>query len=221
MKKLLSAFVALVMVCALCVCACAEELYSMTATQGQYQESVAFPATLVMQDGFSRISTNWVGGNEYDAIINAINTPDTCIEVVYTGTISQFIIQTQNGEGIDTAVDVTGAESDGKNIAVISCADIIAAMPIACANDNVGWGNIAFICEDGTVLESFKVITAVSAPAEDVASAPEAPVEDTISDLDASSEKNDTSAAPAETGIVLCLLPMAAAAVAAVISKRR
>lgn len=223
MKKVLSIVLALAMVCALSISVFADELYSMTATQGQDQDGVALPGALTMSDGYSRIATNWVsGGAEYSAIINAINTEGTSLVITYTGSISQFIIQTQNGEATDKAIDLAPVEVDGKNVATISCADIVAAMPTGCANNDVGWGNIALICEDGAVLESFKIVTgAVEAPAETTV-----PADDTPAETDAPAEDNAPAAetaapAPANTGIVLAVLPMAIAAAAVVASKRR
>lgn len=226
MKKVLSIVLALVMVCALSVSVFADELYSMTTTQGQDQEGISLPGALTMSDGYSRIATNWVGGgSEYSAIIEAINTADTSLVITYTGNISQFIIQTENGGDTDSAIDLAPVEADGKNVATISCADIVAAMPTACANDNVGWGNIALICEDGAVLESFKIVTgAVAAPAENAA-----PVEDNTPAEASDETPAETTApaaetaapAPAKTGIVLAVLPMAVAAAAVVVSKRR
>lgn len=223
MKKVLSIVVALVMVCALSIGVCAEEIYSMATTQGQNQESLALPGELTMSDGYSRIATNWVGGgSEYSAIISAINTPDASLVITYNGNISQFIIQTQNGEATDKAIDLAPVETDGKKVATISCNDIIAAMPTGCANNDVGWGNIALICEDGAVLESFKIVTgAAEAPAETTV-----PADDTPAETNAPAEDNAPAAetaapAPANTGIVLAVLPMAIAAAAVVASKRR
>lgn len=230
MKKILSVLLALAMVCALSVSVFAEEeIYSMTATQGQNQEDLALPATLTMSDSFSRIATNWVGGGtEYNAIIEAINTPDASIVVTYTGNITKFLIQTEKGTE-DGTVELNPVVVDGKNVAVIPCSDVIAAMPFACANTDVGWGNIAFICEDGAVLESFKVVTGAAAPAGDPVPADDsdAPADDAAeAPADTTAPAEDTTAPaetsePADTGIVLAVLPMAVAAAAVVISKRK
>lgn len=228
MKKILSVLLALAMVCALSVSVFAEEeIYSMTTTQGQNQEDLALPATLTMSDSFSRIATNWVGGGtEYSAIIEAINTPDASIVITYTGNITKFLIQTEKGTE-DGTVELNPVVVDGKNVAVIPCSDVIAAMPFACANTDVGWGNIAFICEDGAVLESFKVVTGAVAPAGDPVPADDttAPAEDATAPVEAPAEAPAETPAetsePADTGIVLAVLPMAIAAAAVVISKRK
>ncbi|HIV10285.1 MAG TPA: hypothetical protein IAD28_01120, partial [Candidatus Faeciplasma avium] len=98
MKKIIAIAVSVVMVLAASVCVFAEEeLYSMTTTQGQYQESLPIPGPIVMQEAYSIIATNWVGGgSEFNAILNAINTPDSTLIITYTGTINQFIIQSEN-----------------------------------------------------------------------------------------------------------------------------
>ena len=222
MKKVLSVLLALIMVCALSVSVFAEEVvYSMTTTQGQNQEALDLPATLTMSDSFSRIATNWVGGGtEYNAIIEAINTPDASIVITYTGSITKFLIQTEKGTE-DGTIELAPVEVDGKNVATIPCSDVIAAMPFACANTDVGWGNIAFICEDGAVLESFKIVTGAEAPA--------APADDTTAPADDAADTTapvetapaDETSAPADTGIVLAVLPMAIAAAAVVVSKRK
>lgn len=223
MKRVLSVLLALIMVCALSVSVFAEEvIYSMTTTQGQNQEALDLPATLTMSDSFSRIATNWVGGGtEYNAIIEAINTPDASIVITYTGSITKFLIQTENGAE-DGTVELAPVEVDGKNVATIPCSDVIAAMPFACANTDVGWGNIAFICEDGAVLESFKIVTGAEAPAAAPADDTTAPADD-AADTTAPVETAPAAetSTPADTGIVLAVLPMAMAAAAVVISKRK
>lgn len=223
MKKVLSVLLALIMVCALSVSVFAEEVvYSMTTTQGQNQEALDLPATLTMSDSFSRIATNWVGGGtEYNAIIEAINTPDASIVITYTGSITKFLIQTEKGTE-DGTVELAPVEVDGKNVATIPCSDVIAAMPFACANTDVGWGNIAFICEDGAVLESFKIVTGAEAPAAAPADDTTAPADD-AADTTAPVETApaDETSTPADTGIVLAVLPMAIAAAAVVVSKRK
>ncbi len=223
MKKILSVILALVMVCALSVSVFAEEeIYSMTTTQGQNQEALDLPATLTMSDSFSRIATNWVsGGTEYNAIIEAINTPDASIVITYTGNITKFLIQTEKGTD-DGTIELAPVVVDGKNVATIPCSDVIAAMPFACANTDVGWGNIAFICDDGAVLESFKVVTGAVAPASDPVPADDtaAPADDTTAPAEDTTAPAETTT-PADTGIVLAVLPMAIAAAAVVISKRK
>lgn len=222
MKKILAIAVALVLAMALTVSVFAEDVvYEMTTTQGQEFEGKTLPTELVMNDGYCRLATNWVGGgSEYSAIIAAINTADATLVITYTGTISQFIIQTENG-GSDTPIDLVPTEVDGKNVAAIACADIIAAMPVGCGNDNVGWGNIAVIGEDGAMIESFKVVTgyaAAAAPAEDNTPAPE-PAADTTPEPAPAKTETPAPSAP-QTGLALAVVPAVMALAAVAVSKK-
>ena len=234
MKKLLAIALAVVMVFALTVSVFAEEVvYSMTETGGQYMESISLADGAVLDGGSdgigARIATNWVGGGTvYSAIVEALQTADAVVRITYTGEITQIGFQTENGEmEFADVTDVT--EVDGKNVAIVPCADIVAAAPVAIANDNVGWGNFMLVYADGTVLYGFEVVTGYEAAAEPEATEdePEATEDEPeVTEPEATEPEAAPEAAPAPapsapaTGLALAVIPAVMALAAVAVSKK-
>ena len=229
MKKLLAIAMAVVMVFALSVSVFAEDVvYTMTTTQGQGMESSDLAGGAAFStgdngDNYARIATNWVnGGATYGEILAAVQTSGAVIRLTYTGTVTTIGFQTEQGsyEMVDVT-DVT--EVDGKNVAIIPCADIVAAAPVAVANDNVGWGNFMVDYTEGGMLYGFEIVTGyeAAAPADD---AVEVPVDDAV-EAPAAEEAPAEAPAPAPapapaTGLALAVVPAVMALAAVAVSKK-
>ena len=232
MKKILAIALAMVMVLALSVSVFAEDvIYSMVTTGGQGMESLAVADGAAFSSGdngdnYGRLATNWVGGGSvYNEVLAAVQTAGAVIRITYTGDITTIGFQTEQGsyEMIDVT-DVT--EVDGKKVAIVSCDDIVAAAPVAIANDNVGWGNFMVDFTEGGVLYGFEVVTgyeAAAAPAEDTTPAETAPAEDTTP-----AETTPAEAVPAPaptpapaTGLAIAVVPAVIALAAVAVSKKR
>ncbi len=219
MKKILSIAVAMIMVLALSVCAFADEIvYTMASTQGQDTENAALADGVAMAstqgDSYCRISTNWVGGgSEWNAIIAAVQTEGAYIKLTYTGTLNSVVFQSENGS-YETTSDFVVTEGE-KNVAMVSCADIVANSPVALSGDFGGWANFMLDTTDCT-LYGFEVVIPDAAPAEtpaETTSEPETPAEPAV--------EAPAQETPAKTGVVLAVLPMAVAAAALALSKKR
>lgn len=138
-----------------------KDIYKMKTTGGQEFNDKELPVDLE-QGGWTRLSTNWVNGDMYNKIIEALNNPEATLEITYTGTIKQFVIQTEKGGA--ESIDLAPKDVNGKNVATIPCADIVKAMPFGTANKDVGWGNISLAECDNAKLESFAIYVIEEVP---------------------------------------------------------
>ena len=237
MKKILAIAVAVMMVMALTVSVFAEEvIYSLGEkdTLGQHLETVTIGGGGVLPaddpDGVgSRIATNWVNGSTFDAILAAIKTDGAVVRITYTGTIKAIGYQSSYGtESFVNVTDVT--EVDGKNVAIIPCADIAAAAPDV-MNGGYDWCNF-MVTQDGEVtLLAFEVVTGYeAAPAADEAAADDAapaddaaadaPADDAAAEAPAADEAPAAEAAAPSTGLALAVIPAVVAMAAVAVSKK-
>lgn len=235
MKKILAIALALVMVFALTVSVFAEEVvYKMadTDTLGQLLEDVAIgdgtPIT-IDHDEYgvgARIATNWVGGGAtWNAILDAVKVDGAVLKLTYTGTITGIGFQTDaGGDEFTPVTDVTVV--DGKNVAIIPCADIVANAPNATSGDFGGWGNFIAQFEGEIAFYGLEFVTGYEAPA----AAPEADAEPEETDAEpepeapaAEPEAPAAEPAPAPapaTGIALAVVPAVMALAAVAVSKK-
>ena len=237
MKKLLAIVIAMMMVMALSATVFAEDvIYALgeNDTLGQHLETVTIANGGILPaedpDGMgSRIATNWVNNSTFNLILSALKTEGAVVRITYTGTIKA--IGFQSSFGTETLVNVTDVtEVDGKNVAIIPCADILAGAPDVVAG-GFDWCNL-LVTQDGEVaLSGFEVVTGyeaapaeaeteTEAPAEAEAEAPaetEAPAE---AEAEAPAEAPaETPAAPA-TGLALAVVPAVMALAAVAVSKK-
>ncbi len=232
MKKLLAIVLAVAMVMALSVSVFAEDVvYTMETTEGQGMESLALADGAVFStgdngDSYARIATNWVnGGSIYSQLISLVQTEGAVLRLTYTGTITVVGFQTENGGyELTNVTDIT--EVDGKNVAIIPCADIVANAPVAIANDNVGWGNFMVDYTEGGALYGFEIVTGYEAPAAEEPAAEEPAAEEPAAEEPAAEEPAaEEPAAPAETpapatGLALAVVPAVIALAAVAVSKK-
>ena len=228
MKKILAIVVALMMVMALSVSVFAEEVvYALGAndTLGQHLETVTIGNGGVLPaddpDGVgSRIATNWVNGSTFNAILDAMKTEGAVLRITYTGTLKA--IGFQSSFGTESFVDITDVtEVDGKNVAIVPCADILAAAPDV-VKGGYDWCNL-IVTQDGEVaLAGFEVVTgyetaAAETEAEAEAPAAEAEAEAPAAEAEAPAAEAEAPAAEAEapaaeetkapaTGLVLAVV---------------
>lgn len=236
MKKILAIALALVMVFALTVSVFAEEVvYKMadSDTLGQLLETVAIgdgtPIT-IDHDEYgvgARIATNWVGGGTtWNAILDAVKVDGAVLKLTYTGTITGIGFQTDaGGDEFTPVTDVTVV--DGKNVAIIPCADIVANAPNATGGDFGGWGNFIAQFEGEIAFYGFEIVTGYEAPA-----APEADAEPEETDAEPEAPAAEPAPAPAAeptpapapsapaTGIALAVVPAVMALAAIAVSKK-
>ncbi len=226
MKKIFAIVVAVMMVMALSVSVFAEEVvYSMTETVGQGMENLPLADGAAFStgdngDNYARIATNWVGGGSaFNDIVAAVQTADAVVRVTYTGTMTKIGFQSESGsyEMVDVT-DVT--EVDGKNVAIIPCADIVAAAPVALSGSFGGWANFMMDYTEGGMLYGFEVVTGyeagAAAPAEEAAPAEDAPAAE---EAPAEAPAADNAAAPS-TGIAIMVIPAVVALGAVAVSKK-
>ena len=222
MKKILAIALAMVMVLACSVAVFAD--YTLTNAQGQDTEDAIDGGLAIASsqgDDYCRLATNWVGGGSvYNEILEAVKVDGASIKITYTGTLTMIGFQTEQGSY--EMVEITNVtEVDGKNVAIVSCADLIAAAPVAIANDNVGWGNFMVQYVDSPVLYSLEV-GSFSAPAADPEPAPADPEPAPAPAADpepAPAPAPSTNTAPA-TGLALAVVPAVVAMAAVAVSKK-
>jgi len=221
MKKILAFIVALVMVCALSVSVYAESVSVFSSSEGEVPTSCEDP-----WGSFGVIGDVWGRGCCCD--ISLENFVDYCnkgynFTYVFTGTpmfqdtYPHAVINADWDNGVDIPfVDI----GDGKYQATIALADILSGYGITAADVET------FCVQNWT--GSFKLLSVsftddAAAPAEDTSAPAEdttAPAEDTTAPAEDTTAPVETTT-PADTGIVLAVLPMAVAAAAVVISKRK
>ncbi len=216
MKKILALIIALMMVCVLSVSAYAESVALFSNPDGEVPTSCEDP-----WGSFGVVGDVWGRGCCCD--ISLEDFVDYCnkgynFTYVFTGdpmfqdTYPHAVINADWDNGVDIPfVDI----GDGKYQATIALADILSGYGLTAADVET------FCVQNWT--GSFKLlsvsITDEAAPAP--APAEEAPAPAPAAETPAADAPAADTSAPAETGIVLAVLPMAVAAAAVVISKRK
>ncbi len=136
-----------------------DALYVMETTAGQNFEdlTIAGGLKLVTSDGRTRLATSWVGsGTVYNALIDAMNkNADATIKITYTGTITAFGIESENG-GIVDMENIVVEEGDDFTIITLPVADFLAAGKDCIADSS--WRNVYVVAEDGAVLYGFEIV---------------------------------------------------------------
>ena len=223
MKKIFAIAVAVMMVMALSVSVFAEDVVFALGendTLGQHLETVTIGGGGVLPDDDpdgvgSRIATNWVNGATFDAILAGLKTDGAVVRITYTGTITGIGLQSSYlTESFVPVTDVT--EVDGKNVAIIPCADIVAAAADAVAG-GYEWCNFIITQEGEVVLSGFEIVTGYEAPVAE----PEAAATETTETAPETTETTteETASAPS-TGLALAVVPAVVALAAAVVTKK-
>ena len=223
MKKIFAIAVAVMMVMALSVSVFAEDVVFALGendTLGQHLETVTIGGGGVLPDDDpdgvgSRIATNWVNGATFDAILAGLKTDGAVVRITYTGTITGIGLQSSYlTESFVPVTDVT--EVDGKNVAIIPCADIVAAAADAVAG-GYEWCNFIITQEGEVVLSGFEIVTGYEAPVAE----PEAAETETTETAPETTETTteETASAPS-TGLALAVVPAVVALAAAVVTKK-
>lgn len=225
MKKIMALVLAIALALSLSVSAFAAELYNLTEKSSEDGGAIdgfvisGWCPSLITEYQFPQVMADFKA---------AIQTEGAKIEVVSSGPINGILLQSYPLDGGSNYPHIiftegTSTEVDGKTVTVFDCAAFIAAYTstdhtddpsVKLSMDNVL--NFAVDASEGTVLTSVRVYTEDEAPADDTTDEA-APDESTDAEDVAPAE--DTT--PAETGVVLALVPVAIAAAAVVISKRR
>ena len=226
MKKLLSIVIALAMIMAMAV--------SVSAFEGSIEVSLYAGNNVNWQIAESDpVTVNAAG--EYTLKLSDLSIDPSTVTVIY---IKDAAVQA-DGENHPKS-DITGdiqilTKSLKINGAEIALTEGYPTTLTDAGAFDICWYNIwatSFFSTDGmdtiTDIEVvFEIADAGAAPAEDAAAPAEdasAPAEDTSAPAEDTAAPADTSSAdakPADTGIVLAVLPMAIAAAAVVASKRR
>ena len=228
MKKVLAMVVALLMVCALAVPAFAEEIVVFDNPDGQAWDDLANPWDFFGTDGYwgrqsaSCLSVTWAdikpimeaGGATFTYVYMADGAGTPNLNLTFNGDSA--------GNGVAAPFTVVDL-GDGKFEATLALDDMVKL-----------WNETGLTLDDAEAFlvqvwtGSFKLVSAkFSTGADAAAPAPSeeaAPAEDTTApaeDTTAPSEEAAPAETPANTGIVLAVLPMAIAAAAVVASKRR
>ncbi len=227
MKKILSVLLALVMVLSLSVSVFAEDLFVL--------ENRASDTTDALADGFKlegwcpSLITQYKAPDVATEFLAAIQTEGAKIQVTADVEVNGILLQSyppEGGSDYTWAIcsdGKTSEEVDGKVVTTFDAATVIAKYTSTPLKDdpstNCSLDNFLNFAVDATGATIYGVKVIADAPAADTP----APVEEAPADTTAPVETApaaDTSA-PAETGIVLAVLPMAVAAAAVVISKRK
>lgn len=229
MKKVLALVVALLMVCALSVSVYADGTATATGSfvctfaDNDYDTNVA-TMTGLEADG------TW--GGCFPIITEIIEKVAPLAQV----TNIEVTVKASNtdacSKGVSPKLELHWNTRDGENAMTADFADGVAVVSgdIPAGTTAVVLNPYAFASEAGEI--TFEVSVAVTytgegnAPAEDTAAPAEdttAPAEDTTAPAEDTTAPAETTApsTPANTGIVLAVLPMAVAAAAVVASKRR
>ncbi len=143
-----------------------KSVFVLEKTGGQdYQDaSLAFADGVVLADkqennNNARIATNWVDGDAYNGIVNAVKTEGAWLKITYTGKLNSVIFQTANNaspEEFETTVPATVEEGE-QNVAWFNCADIVANSPNGLSGAE-GWANFMLNFEGETTVYGFEVV---------------------------------------------------------------
>ena len=229
MKKVLAALLALTMLFALAVPAFAEEIVVFENAEGQAFADCANSWDFFGTDGYwgreaaQCLSVTWAdikpimeeGGATFTYVYSADGAGTPSLNLSFTD---------GNGNGVAAPFTTTDL-GDGKYEATIALDDMVKAWTDAGLTLDTAEAFLVQVWTGNFKLYSAKFVTGAdaAAPAEDTS----APAEDTTAPAeDTTAPAEDTPApvetpTPADTGIVLAVLPMAMAAAAVVISKRK
>lgn len=224
MKKIIALVLAIALALSLSVSAFATELYNLTEKSSEDGGAIdgyvisGWCPSLITEYQFPQVMADFKA---------AIQTEGAKIEVVSSGPINGILLQAYPLDGGSNYPHIiftegTSTEVDGKTVTVYDCAAFIAAYTSTDHTDDPSVKlsmdsvlNFAVDASEGTVLTSVRVYTEDEAPADDTADEA-APAESTDTE---EAPAEDTT--PAETGIVLAVLPMAVAAAAVVVARKR
>lgn len=224
MKKIMALVLAIALALSLSASAFAAELYNLTERSSEDGGAIdgyvisGWCPSLITEYQFPQAMADFKA---------AIQTEGAKIEVVSSGPINGILLQSYPLDGGSNYPHIifsegTSTEVDGKTVTVYDCAAFIAAYTSTDHTDDPSVKlsmdsvlNFAVDAPEGTVLTSVRVYTDDAAPADDTADEP-APAESTDTEETPAEETT-----PADTGIVLALVPVAVAAAAVVVSKRR
>ncbi len=238
MKKFVSIVLALLMVCAMAVTVCAEEvLYSEDTPfwdAGNWTEYDVTDATffelLNNEDAYLVITRDTETHISFaDGAWEKFCILDSWWSAKYPNATDAECQWIQLGTAGHTSADEASILVDcvyDDGIRVMWPAKAI--YDLLEANDALGKGNAHFICNEGAGEGIYKItnisIIIPDVPAEETTAPAEdttAPAEDTTEPATDTTAPVEETSEPANTGIVLALLPMAVAAAAVVASKRK
>lgn len=146
--------------------------YTMTATCGQYMENMELPCDITVkaddEAGMTRLATNWVGGNDYTALVNALkeakDDPDAIVRLTYTGEITELGVQASANAESPAVVEFTTEEVDDKVVLTVSAADFFDVCGTALGDGS--WANLYVRTGAETTLYAFEILTPATPPEE-------------------------------------------------------
>ena len=229
MKKILAMLLALVMLFALAVPAFAEENVVFENAEGQAFADLVNPWDFFGTDGYwgreaaQCLSVTWAdikpimeeGGATFTYVYSGDGAGNPTLNLSFTD---------GNGNGVTAPFTVTDL-GDGKYEATVALDDMVKAWTDAGLTLDTAEAFLVQVWTGNFKLYSAKFVTGADAVAPTETTAPAeddttAPAEDTTAPAEDTTAPAETSE-PADTGIVLAVLPMAIAAAAVVISKRK
>ena len=230
MKKVLSVLLALVMVCALSVSVFAADLFTLDARAADTTDS--FAEGYKLEGWCPSLITQYMFPDVMAEFLTAIQTEGAKIQVTADVEVNGLLLQSYPPEGGSDytwticSEGKTSEEVDGKVVTTFDAAALVAQYTSTPLGDdpskNCSMDSVLNFAVDGTdtTIYAVKVVTdgdapAAEAPADETAEAPA----DTTAPVETAPAAETTT--PADTGIVLAVLPMAMAAAAVVISKRK
>ncbi|MCC8131008.1 MAG: hypothetical protein LIO72_04575 [Ruminococcus sp.] len=220
MKKLLSLLVAVLMLCALTLSVFAEDLYVLEEASGTAAGS--FADGVEVSDWYTSVITEYMFPDVMADFLEAIETDGAQIEITADVECSGVLLQAY-ADGAYTSAATTdkvssSTDADGNYVVVFDAATVIAAYTDAglSMDDVLNFGvdfNSGAATIYGIKVTSESASVAATEPAE---AEPEEPEE-----AETTTSSTEETASSPDTGIVLAVLPMAAAMAAVVISKKR
>ncbi len=215
MKKIISVAIAVVMVFAvLSVNVFAADLfkdsdYDTFITDGGLVASGWVPAVFDYSCG-SACADFFAACAEDGAIVEVVTSPNEA-----GGDLAALCMQTGNWDGVNFYTEklATTTNEAGQTVTTFD-GNAFLDFLTAEGKDYSVIGNVALDIPEGAMIYSIRVYNGEEAPAEEPA-----PDESTDTDAEEAAPAEDTT--PAETGIVLALAPMAIAAAALVVAKKR
>lgn len=198
MKKILSIAVAMIMVMALSVSVFANvDLTGEIGTGLNENFQVAIPEGVDVSDG-ATVTVNVKGTSDNTAVRFYLTDPADVARVTDVAVVE--VVDGAFEATFDLYCDLSGAYGGSSEPSVLQVKGPDYATPLA-----------------NTTFEVLEVVADVAAPAETHAETPA----ETPAEIPAETPAETTPAAPANTGIVLAVLPMAVAAAAIAVSKKR
>lgn len=230
MKKILAMLLALVMLFALAIPAFAEENVVFENAEGQAFADLVNPWDFFGTDGYwgreaaQCLSVTWAdikpimeeGGATFTYVYSADAAGAPTLNLTFNGESA--------GNGVNAPFTTTDL-GDGKFEATLALDDMVKVWTDAGLTLDDAEAFLVQVQASNFKLYSAKFVTgADAAPAEDNATADdnaEAPAEDTTAPAEDTAADAAETSTPADTGVVLAVLPMAMAAAAVVVSKRK